>query len=1067
MAQSLETILENLLVPDNAVIQQATTQLQEAYKDPAIVPALCGVLGSSQNPQVRQYAAVLLRRKIAKQWKKFDQETQASLKATLLQVLVQEPERTVRHAAAQIVGAVARHELQEGRWPELLQFMQDCIRDNEPNKREMGMFVLSTVCDTSAQGLQPHFSSLFALFNTTLEDVDNRAVPFYTIQAMTSLVEFCGTDEAGTFQKLIPKVLAVIRHLLQHDEDQACEALEIFDELVECEVAIVVPHLKDIMQFCLEVSSNAELGDNIRVKALSFVSWLTRLKKKSILKHKLVEPVLSVVFPIMCTPAAEGEEDPDDAFIDELEASTPTSFASQVIDVMALNLPPEKLITPLMQLVGPALESENPYQRKAGLISLAVIAEGCSDHIQKKCLEPFLQVTCKSISDPNPIIRNAALFTMGQFSEHLQPGITKYHGDIVPLLINHLMQGEHSSKEGITKTYYALEEFVENLGKDILPYLPALMESLLSAQTTSQAVHIKELAISAIGAIANAAGEAMVPYFPQVMEQLKPYITQVLPETHQVLQVQALDTLGMFARTIGEQHFLPMAEECLQLGLKLVEEVDDPDLRRCSYGLFASVSTVLKANMAPYLPNITKHMLASLRSTEGIIIHHSDETNGVLNFVEEDLTEESEEEDDDDVEGYSVENSYLEEKEDTCNSFGEIAENSGSAFLPYLEECFNEIFKLIEYPAATIRKAAVTSVGQMCVALHKHFQQSNTEDSTGALAKLLSMSVPLMCQLVREDTDRTVAMTTLEVLSEMLKEIKTPVVAGEGHLDGIVTAVRDVLQTKTACQDDDDAEDDQQAEYDTMLIEYSGEVIPALAVAIPGQQFAPFFAGFLPLLAARFKTTSTDSERSFAVGTISEAIASMKAAVLPFVPHLYPILLQAVKDENDEVRSNGVYGLGVLAEHSGEALYQHYPAMLQTLSEVSTIAGQQRRVVDNMCGAVARLIMTNISAVPMDSVFPVLVGYLPLQDDFEENTTVYKCVVHLYQAGHPQIQQLLPQLLTAFAQVIGTTQINEEMQSALTAMVKDVHQKFPQDFTNVVSSLPPEQAEKLKLTAAS
>lgn len=78
----LEEILQNLLVPDNTVIQQvndkcyctsitcfnisgkehrcdldlctqATAQLREAFKDPAIVPALVTVLGSSQNPQVR------------------------------------------------------------------------------------------------------------------------------------------------------------------------------------------------------------------------------------------------------------------------------------------------------------------------------------------------------------------------------------------------------------------------------------------------------------------------------------------------------------------------------------------------------------------------------------------------------------------------------------------------------------------------------------------------------------------------------------------------------------------------------------------------------------------------------------------------------------------------------------------------------------------------------------------------------------------------------------------------------------------------------------------------------
>ena len=39
---------------------------------------------------------------------------------------------------------------------------------------------------------------------------------------------------------------------------------------------------------------------------------------------------------------------------------------------------------------------------------------------------------------------------------------------------------------------------------------------------------------------------------------------------------------------------------------------------------------------------------------------------------------------------YSVENSYLEEKEDTCNALGEIAENTGCVFL------FSQLF-LVKY----------------------------------------------------------------------------------------------------------------------------------------------------------------------------------------------------------------------------------------------------------------------------------------------------------------------------------------------------------------------------------
>ena len=41
--------------------------------------------------------------------------------------------------------------------------------------------------------------------------------------------------------------------LFSQFEDKACDAMEIFDELVESEVSIVTPHLKTLVEFCLQV----------------------------------------------------------------------------------------------------------------------------------------------------------------------------------------------------------------------------------------------------------------------------------------------------------------------------------------------------------------------------------------------------------------------------------------------------------------------------------------------------------------------------------------------------------------------------------------------------------------------------------------------------------------------------------------------------------------------------------------------------------------------------------------------------------------------------------------------
>ena len=60
----MEGVLARLLLPDSSEIAAATADLRTAFKQPGAIAELCGVLSTSQQPQIRQYGAVLLRYKI-------------------------------------------------------------------------------------------------------------------------------------------------------------------------------------------------------------------------------------------------------------------------------------------------------------------------------------------------------------------------------------------------------------------------------------------------------------------------------------------------------------------------------------------------------------------------------------------------------------------------------------------------------------------------------------------------------------------------------------------------------------------------------------------------------------------------------------------------------------------------------------------------------------------------------------------------------------------------------------------------------------------------------------------
>ncbi|XP_045440808.1 importin-4 isoform X6 [Pipistrellus kuhlii] len=937
----------------------------------------------------------------------------------------------------------------------------------------MGLMLLSVVVTSRPEAFQPHHRELLRLLNETLGQVGSPGLLFYSLRTLTTMAPYFGIDDVPLARVLVPKLLTAVQTLISVDEAKACEAMEALDELLESEMPVITSHLSEILSFCLGVAGNTTLGDAVRVRILCSLTFLVKVKSKALLKHRLLPSLLHTLFPIMAAEPPLGQLDPEDQDSEEEEpeiglvGETPKHFAVQVVDMLALHLPPEKLFSPLMPMLEEALRSEKPYQRKAGFLVLAVLSDGASDHIRQRLLPPLLQIVCKGLEDPSQVVRNAALFALGQFSDNLQPQISSYSREVMPLLLAYLKSVSPGHTHHLSKACYALENFVENLGPKVQPYLPELMECMLQPLRNPSSPRAKELAVSALGAIATAAQASLLPYFPTVMEHLRDFLVTG-HEDLQPLRIQSLETLGVLARAVGEP-MRPLAEECCQLGLGLCDQVDDPDLRRCTYSLFAALSGLMGESLAPYLPQITTLMLLSLRSTEGIVPQYDSSSSFLLFDDESDgeeeeelMDEDEEEEDDSEISGYSVENAFFDEKEDTCAALGEISVNTSVAFLPYMERVFEEVFKLLECPHLNVRKAAHEALGQFCCALHKISQSCPSEPSTAALQVILAQVVPSYMQAVYGERERQVVMAVLEALTGVLRSCGALALQPPGRLAELCNMLKAVLQRKTACQDtEEEEEDEDQAEYDAMLLEYAGEAIPALAAAAGGDTFAPFFAGFLPLLLCKTKQGCTVAEKSFAVGTLAESIQGLGAASAQFVSRLLPVLLSAARETDPEVRSNAIFGLGVLAEHGGRPAQEYFSKLVGLL--LPLLARERHdRVHDNICGALARLLMASPTRKPDPQVLAALLHALPLKEDLEEWVTIGHLFSFLYQNSPEQVVDVAPELLRICSLIQADDKIPSDTKAALLLLLKFLAEQHTDSFHSALGSLPSNKAQELQ-----
>ena len=647
------------------------------------------------------------------------------------------------------------------------------------------------------------------------------------------------------FSSSVPYVVKTLQAFgLQDDADKFIDAFDILENLADNTPKLISNHITLLIEFCLEISCKKELDDAIRVKVITYVGWVVRLKKKLILKHKLVEPIIAVLFSLMSEPSDDSGDDTEEYFGSN-EVTTPMNCATQTLDVLALNIPPKNLIPPLLAILEPALQTSNdPLQKKAAYLSIAVIAEGCSSAICKKYLRPLLDVIKTGITDSNAVIRNSALFALGQFSEHLQPEISQFSEEVLPILFDYLqvlsnqIRTVGTEPKHIDRVFYAVETFCENLEDALVPHLPVLMERLFDCMAPTNSVHLRELALSCISATSNAAKSNLLPFFPQLIEGLKMYLVKTEDDDICSLRPCAIDTLAALARTIGKENFLPLAIDTMNLGLALLEDKDDPDLKRSCYNLFAAMAMILNEQIGSAMDKIVSSMIDSVKSTDSIMCGKDVEEvidDNSENIDQEFDIENSDDETEEDDELLGIENAYMEEKEEAVIALKELAEHSGAAFAPYIQLSFEEIYKLLSYPNEDIRQSSVEALCQFVISLYK------LQNGEGVKQTLLIL-VPKLSEIIHTDEERIVVMAALESFNGILEELGPVTFETDGHKDAIFSCIVDVLNGKVTCQFDEPEEDeDEDSEYDIAIMESAGEILPKFGKAMSPQEFHTYY----------------------------------------------------------------------------------------------------------------------------------------------------------------------------------------------------------------------------------
>lgn len=1062
--EHLAALLSALTQPDTNTIRQAELALKPLLKNPATMMVMWQILqdATCQPVPVRHVTAVLLRKRLPAHYStSYDEALRREWQQNVFSALACEPLRPIRAGLTGVAAALAAVEQRATEY--MLQFLTAAANEQQnPAARELCFLLLSEMTETVGMHWKEHLPALLQLFSSTLHNAQEQAaVHKAAVQAVGQLMSFWADEpEIDGLAPLLPVLLQVAHVSSGHDEDFLATVLDVLYDLAYSPAPVLQQFLQVTTEFALSCLQNAELELRVRDAAALVIATTAEAKPKTFGRNEaLLGRVLDTLFQLMQdspasaagalfesnpawrqdlidSAAGHGGGEADD-FLDQ-DNPTETSMAQGTLDMIACEVP-NKYVWPAVY-VRCMERMNNPNvatARKAGVAGLGVVAEGCAEPLTVQ-LATILPAVFAAAQDPvDAQVRECACFCLGQISEHCQPDILQYATQILPIVFG-LLDDNNVAVQATS--CYVLEMFCERLEPQaVRPLLDRLVRKLASMLEATTKRSVQEMAVAALAATAVAAEEEFAPYVQGVASLMLKLM--VLQDVHLfALRGRALECMGHMAIAVGRDTFRPYFADTMRCAMEGLT-TESTDLQEFAYAVFANLAKVMKEEFAPALPELVPHLIKVIDMDEGQLqpagADSDDEAGGGGRDPSNPnlgTLDDSDDEEGGDGNNYvlHVRTALFEVKKGAITALGEMAAHTGTSFCPHLEASMQVLQKAATNWHPLIKSEVADAFPSMILpsvqAYHDGQVVWKKGDTDGSATSQLSQHTSSIVQavlteelLLMKDEDKTTVGKACEAVQSVI-EICGPHALAPVVNDALANT-HDLLSKNAPCQqadelygelpdDDDDHDVFMQAACD--LVGAFGRVM--------GDHFAPYLPQFLPAIMQFAKPSRPASDRSMAVGCLSEIAQELSGPCWQehWKTCFLPGILQGLQDEDENVNRNAAFLAGIACEQLKELAGPDFAAILQSLGPILAKAPQAQQAIatqqgvpseavlacmDNSAAAVARMIMASPNHIPsMEQVVPVFVRGLPLMVDMTENETVYNCLFALLNMKHPALE---------------------------------------------------------------
>ncbi|XP_053719016.1 importin-5 [Synchiropus splendidus] len=1046
--QQFNVLLGNLMSPDNSSRKQAEETYDPLPDCTKVTFLLQAVRDASAAEEVRQMAAVLLRRLVSSSFEEIypnlTPDMQTAIKAELLADIQQETSANLRKKVCDIAAELSRNLIDDdgnNQWPEVLKFLFESVNSDNVGLREGALHIFCNFPGIFGNQQQHYLDVIKRMLVQCMQDQANPQIRMLASRAACS---FILSNESNTallrhFSDLLPGILQSVNESCYQGDDSV---LKSFVEIADTAPKYLRPHLEAALQLCLKLCADTNLTNMQRQLALEVIVTLSETAAAMLRKHT---SIVAQSIPQMLAMMVDLDEDDEWALADELEDDDFDSNAVAgecALDRIACGLGGKIILPMIKQHIMQMLQNPDWKYRHAGLMALPAIGEGCHQQMET-ILNEIVSLVLIFCSDPHPRVRYAACNAIGQMSTDFAPTFQKkFHDKVISALLQTME--DQSNPRVQAHAAAALINFTEDCPKALLvPYLDSLVQHLhvimvakLQELIQKGTKLVLEQVVTSIASVADTAEEKFVPYYDLFMPSLKHIVENAVQKELRLLRGKTIECISLIGLAVGKEKFMLDASAVMQLLLKTQTDFNDleDDDPQISYMIsaWARMCKILGKEFQQYLPVVMGPLMktASIKPEVALL-----DTQDMENISEDDGWEFVNL---GDQQSFGIKTAGLEEKATACQMLVCYAKELKEDFVEYTEQVVKLMVPLLKfYFHDGVRVAAAESMPLLLECARVRGPEYLTE-------MWLFMCDALIKAIGTEpDSD---------VLSEIMHSFaKCIELMGDGclnkahfeELGGILKGKleehfknQELRQAKREDEDYDEQVEEtlqDEDENDVYILTKVSDILHSVFSSYK-ENALPWFEQLLQLIVQLILPERPWADRQWGLCIFDDVVEHCSPSSFKYAGCFLQSMLQSLTDMKPEVRQAAAYGVGVMAQFGGEsyraACMDAVPLLFQTIQAGDSRSKENVNATENCISAVGKVLRFRPECANVDAILPHWLSWLPLNEDKEEAVHTFDFLCDLIESNNPIVlgpdNSNLPKIFLIIADGVASESIKSE-----------------------------------------